>query len=181
MVVGKARYVAESALGMCRQSMYWLFASPSQLTATTPELSQDPLLLATARINCVGLESRPVLKSHTHRRIGERSHGHVLAMVEAHPCHPLVSETITPIDVVHYAAQEELVSFEFAAYMCDCNLRLTIGSGPFADNDVNRRRNLVTGYTKYNAYTRITQLNQLNYDRTRNSAAAVCGWSRSPS
>ena len=29
---------------------------------------------------------------------------------------------------------------------------------------VNRRRNLVTGYTKYNTYTPITQLNQLNYD-----------------
>eukprot|EP01044_Picomonas_judraskeda_P001078 COSAG03_NODE_57_length_15795_cov_83.762784_15_plen_209_part_00 len=39
-----------------------------------------------------------------------------------------------------------------------------VGSGPFAGNDVNRRRNLVTGYTKYNTYTRITQLNQLNYD-----------------
>eukprot|EP01048_Picozoa_sp_COSAG05_P037107 COSAG05_NODE_17101_length_332_cov_0.643777_2_plen_55_part_01 len=40
-----------------------------------------------------------------------------------------------------------------------------VGSGPFAGNDVNRRRNLVTGYTKYNTYTRITQPNQLNYDR----------------
>ena len=39
-----------------------------------------------------------------------------------------------------------------------------VGSGPFAGNDVNRRRNLVTGYTKYNTYTPITQLNQLNYD-----------------
>ena len=39
-----------------------------------------------------------------------------------------------------------------------------VGSGPFAGNDCNRRRNLVTGYTKYNTYTPITQLNQLNYD-----------------
>ena len=39
-----------------------------------------------------------------------------------------------------------------------------VGSGPFAGNDVNRRRNLVTGYTKYNTSTPITQLNQLNYD-----------------